>query len=249
MIVIQPMSSAPSLSRSQTQRCLKAMDELEKYHISSLFSRPVDPVHDRCPNYFQIIHHPMDLGTARRKLESGEYSTVEQWKSDIDLVWTNTVTFSGNKSLLTVLAKQLQTVFRDITACLSSDADADWLAEFEKIKSDMNALVRASPKVAGLSRTGRKSIAGRSLSSPASPRIASKQAENKLGLDEIAKLASDVNRIDDPVQIDQVITLIKQFEPNYQMNDDDDEVELDINNLEQPTLVALRELVSRLLED
>jgi hypothetical protein len=236
----------------QIQRCLTAMDALQKYHISSLFSQPVDPIRDGCPNYFQVIHHPMDLSTARHKLESGQYATVEQWKSDIDLIWTNTVTFSGTKSLLTVLAKQLQTTFREITASLSSDPGADWRSKFEKIKSDMNGLIRTAPKVSVFKL--KKPLPGRSLSMPNSPKCPPKVPQfehvQEIGMssEEIAKLATEVNLIEDTAQIDEIIALIREKEPEYRINDDeDDEMELDISKLAQPTLCALRELVARLL--
>jgi hypothetical protein len=153
------------LSASQKQRCLSAMDELEKFHISRMFSQPVDPVRDNCPTYFRVIQTPMDLRTARRKLEGDEYSSVEQWKGDIDLIWTNTITFNGRKSLLAVLARQLQTAFGEVTACLSSEPSADWFAKYEKIKSDMNALVKSAPN-----GSTRKAVPARPCSAPPTPR-------------------------------------------------------------------------------
>jgi hypothetical protein len=153
------------LSASQKQRCLSAMDELEKFHISRMFSQPVDPVRDNCPTYFRVIQAPMDLGTARRKLEGDQYSSVEQWKSDVDLIWANTITFNGPKSLLAVLARQLQAAFGDITACLSSEPGADWFAKYEKIKADMNALVKSAPKGGP-----RKPMPARAYSAPPTPR-------------------------------------------------------------------------------
>jgi hypothetical protein len=227
------------------------MDALQKYHISSLFAHPVDPIRDGCPNYFQMIQHPMDLSTVRHKLESGQYTTVEQWKNDVNLIWTNTVTFSGTKSLLTVLAKQLQSVFRDITAYLSSDPGADWRSEFEKIKADMNALIRTAPKNSVFKL--KKPLPGRSLSMPSSPKCQARLAppehvhNAELSSEEIATLASEVTIIKDSVQVEEIIALIREKEPEYPINDDDDELELDISKLAQPTLRALRDLVTRLL--
>ena len=82
----------------------------------------------------------MDLEAARKKLENDEYSTVEEWKSDIDLIWTNTFTFNGNKSLVTVLAKQLQTYFKEITSTLTSDPEADWNSVVIAFEADRHML-------------------------------------------------------------------------------------------------------------
>jgi hypothetical protein len=42
-----------------------------------LFLRPVDPKALGIEDYFDVIKHPMDIGTVRRKLERNEYKTPE----------------------------------------------------------------------------------------------------------------------------------------------------------------------------
>lgn len=44
---------------------LNVIDSLMKNENSWLFNKPVDPKADGCPNYFNIIKHPMDFGTIR----------------------------------------------------------------------------------------------------------------------------------------------------------------------------------------
>jgi hypothetical protein len=93
------------LSAVRKQLFLRAMDELQKSHISRLLSQSVDPVRDNCPTYSHVIQTPMDLGTARGKLECAQYLSVEQRKADVELIWTNPFVFDGTKSLLTVIVK------------------------------------------------------------------------------------------------------------------------------------------------
>jgi hypothetical protein len=199
----------------------------------------------------------MDISTARRKLESDQYTTIEQWKTDMDLIWTNTFVFNGQKSLLSVLARQCQTYFREITTPLSSDIDADWNSKFEKLKAEANALVKAAPRVSSASRLPRKAVPTRSSSMSQSVKSEEKPLKFlapvtpttaiEMSTEEIAKLAIDVNLIEDSDQVDEIIALIKRMEPEKGMNLDDEEVELDVSRLEPATMSELRLLVTKFL--
>ena len=66
-----------SLVESQRDRALEVMDKLESFHISRMFTQPVD--RNEMPDYDKTVKTPMDLGTIRRKLIDGEYSSIAQW--------------------------------------------------------------------------------------------------------------------------------------------------------------------------
>lgn len=243
------------LSPYQKARCLDAMDKIEEHQISKMFSQPVDPIADNCPNYFEIITRPMDLGTARRKLENDEYCTVDEWKSDIDLIWTNTLTFNGSKTLVSVLAKHLQTIFKEITSTLTSDPEADWNTKFEKLKAECNAIIKAAPKIPTQIKYQRKILTTRSMSQPPS-KIVDKDKKvtippatpvQDMTTDDLRHLADDMNLIEDDDQVDEMLDLIKRMEPDDRLVVDDDLIELDITKLKTTTLFEMRLLVNRLL--
>ena len=43
------------------------------YCAQEMFSRPVDPELDGCPNYLSVIDQPMDLGTIRSRAKAKFY--------------------------------------------------------------------------------------------------------------------------------------------------------------------------------
>nr|GMC55607.1 transcription factor GTE8-like [Ipomoea batatas] len=47
-----------------------------------VFNEPVDPVKLNIPDYFTVIKHPMDLGTIKKKLASGQYSNPLDFLAD-----------------------------------------------------------------------------------------------------------------------------------------------------------------------
>ncbi|BFZ06169.1 hypothetical protein BsWGS_09208 [Bradybaena similaris] len=51
------------------------------------FTFPVDPLD--APDYYTVIQTPMDFSTMRKKLETGQYGTFEDFQLDMDLIRTN----------------------------------------------------------------------------------------------------------------------------------------------------------------
>jgi len=192
----------PALGAYQRARCLAAMDDIQKLHIARAFGQPVDPVRDNCPTYETVVSRPMDLGTARRKLEDGEYATVEEWKSGLDLVWTNAMAFNGAKSTMTMIAKQLQASFNKISAAISSDPEADWGARYERLKADVNAVIMAAPNVLPLWNGQRRPPMTRSMSTAPPGDWVEKGGSGSLAPQEmtaadVRRIAEDVNLIED----------------------------------------------------
>merc|ERR1711916_79708 len=61
------------------------------------FNMKVDPVVLGIPQYFDIIKHPMDLGTVKNKLEGGMYSAdTDLFIADVRLVFRNCKCFNGD---------------------------------------------------------------------------------------------------------------------------------------------------------
>ncbi|EGZ23915.1 hypothetical protein PHYSODRAFT_380813, partial [Phytophthora sojae] len=72
-----------------------------------LFSRPVDPELDGCPNYLSVIDHPMDLGTIRSRVETSFYRKWGLFKKDVELVWQNCRTFNAPDTMVVQFADLL----------------------------------------------------------------------------------------------------------------------------------------------
>lgn len=63
-------------------------------HYGVLFSEPVDPVRDNCPDYLKIVSHPMDLGTVLNKIYLDIYKSYDEFWRDIGLVFKNCLKFN-----------------------------------------------------------------------------------------------------------------------------------------------------------
>ena len=253
------------MNEYQRRKALEILDNIRQYHISNMFSQPVDPIRDNCPTYFEKIKYPMDLSTVKKKLLSNEYINVNQWKSDMERIWENTVLFNGKTSFITALAKHLQNIFRKLTENFTGNDATDWATICEELKSEVNRISKLGPKPKN-SPTERKlnpprikrqtSVISKDYVSPPPPspppkisqpptiqKVNNKIQTRKNDID-TNKLVSDVNTLQNPHHVQMVIDLIKEYEPGLIEGED---AELAIDILKDTTLEALRKLLDELL--
>ena len=65
----------------------------ERMPQAAFFAAPVDPV-ELEPDYFDIIKRPMDMGTIKKHLDSGKYSTHEVFAEHMRLTFHNAYTYN-----------------------------------------------------------------------------------------------------------------------------------------------------------
>lgn len=75
------------------------------------FRQPVDPVLLNIPDYFEIIKHPMDLSTIKRKLDELEYDTPWDLIDDMWLMFQNAWTYNKKTSKIFKMCSRLSELF------------------------------------------------------------------------------------------------------------------------------------------
>lgn len=80
LIQMRAKSNEGCADRNLNQRkCRELLKMLMNKSYSVAFLQPVDPIALSIPDYFQIITHPMDLGTIREKMRSIAYPTMQNF--------------------------------------------------------------------------------------------------------------------------------------------------------------------------
>jgi hypothetical protein len=123
-----------------------------------MFSQPIDPECDSCPTYFQVVAHPMHLGTICAKLRKQEYDSVANWQEGVNLIWENAFTSPGHQSLVSLLARQLQGIFKELTIVITPDEKRDWLNKLAELADQSMPVSKSEesiqpPKLSKLRRT------------------------------------------------------------------------------------------------
>ena len=71
------------------------------------FLEAVDPVKYNILDYFDIISHPMDLGTIKKKLQHNCYATPQDFVADMTLIWENCIKYNGSDNMVSHCAREL----------------------------------------------------------------------------------------------------------------------------------------------
>ncbi|XP_057746689.1 uncharacterized protein LOC130965946 isoform X1 [Arachis stenosperma] len=82
------------------------LDKLQKKDTYGVFAEPVDP--EELPDYHDVIEHPMDFATVRKKLANGSYSTLEQFENDVFLICSNAMQYNAPETIYHKQARAIQ---------------------------------------------------------------------------------------------------------------------------------------------
>jgi len=72
---------------------------------------PVDPVALQLPDYFNVVKHPMDLGTVQQKLQSRQYKSMEEFGADVRLTFDNAMLYNPEGSEVHTWAREMKNIF------------------------------------------------------------------------------------------------------------------------------------------
>jgi len=88
--------------------CTDVLKSVFRHKDAHPFLVPVDPVRLNVPTYFEVIKRPMDLSTIDKKLKGNEYSSAQQFKDDMKLMFDNAYQFNAPDSVVYKLAQSVQ---------------------------------------------------------------------------------------------------------------------------------------------
>jgi E1A/CREB-binding protein len=104
----------PNFSPQQLKtKALPIIRKLLDHKYSYIFNAPVDPVALELHDYFKIITEPMDLGTVKKRLESGQYKQLTKFNEEVLLTFDNAMKYNADKSPVHVIAKEMRKMFED----------------------------------------------------------------------------------------------------------------------------------------
>ena len=107
-------SSSGSMTKSDFNWCHAVLREITKKANQSFawpFLQPVDPVALGIPDYFNVVKHPMDLSTIRRKLDDAVYKALTEFEQDFRLIISNCRLYNPPDSDISMMATQLEDAF------------------------------------------------------------------------------------------------------------------------------------------
>lgn len=132
------------------------LDKLQKKDTYGVFSDPVDP--EELPDYHEVIQHPMDFGTIRKKLAKGDYACLEELEKDAFLICTNAMHYNAPLTIYHKQARAIQELAKKKFQSIRLDP--------ERIEAELNLALKTKPGYS--SKKSRKPGNGRFQFEPAS---------------------------------------------------------------------------------
>ncbi|CAL4995058.1 unnamed protein product [Urochloa decumbens] len=102
---------AESMNTSKIRLCGNILRKLMDHKSGWLFNKPVDPVLYQIPDYFDVIRHPMDLGTVKKKLTKQQYVRTDEFAADVRLTFLNAMKYNPPGNDVHEIAKELKGIF------------------------------------------------------------------------------------------------------------------------------------------
>jgi hypothetical protein len=211
--------------------CAGIMQLLLSQRISVMFAEPIDPVADECPDYFSVIKTPMDLSTIQRRLADNAYASVNQWKSDVDLVWSNALLYNGPDSYVAVISRELEKLFQEAFRSYRDTPPTDWYGRLNSLIEEFGAEVKAISLTTPFVKRRSPSLSGIAGPLPDA-------ADRPWTWDEIARLGEVIRSVTEKATIRRLMGILRGMEPEIV----GDKKKLDVNlcELSPVTLAALQ---------
>nr|TKW36969.1 hypothetical protein SEVIR_1G016300v2 [Setaria viridis] len=224
------------------------LSRLMKHKFAWVFNKPVDAVGLGLHDYFEIIRHPMDLGTIRGRLSHGQYRNPKEFAEDVRLTFQNAMTYNPKGHDVHIMAEQLLGIFE--AQWPEIEAKVNYLAlcpplpkKFPPPPIDLRLLERSdSVKHHVALESNSRPISHTPTRPPSMKKPRAKDANKRdMTMDEKRKLSENLQNLP-PEKLDAVVQLIKN--KNLTVRQHDDEIEVEIDSMDAETLWELDRFVS-----
>ncbi|KAJ0966755.1 hypothetical protein J5N97_023672 [Dioscorea zingiberensis] len=117
----EPPDSGPTTPLPDKKLLFFILDRLQKKDTYGVYSEPVDP--EELPDYHEVIAHPMDFGTVRKKLTNGVYANLEQFEKDVLLISSNAMMYNAPSTIYHRQARAIQELAKKSFENLRQESD------------------------------------------------------------------------------------------------------------------------------
>ncbi|CAM0945359.1 unnamed protein product [Alopecurus aequalis] len=220
------------------KQCEAILKKLMTQKFSHIFNVPVDVEKLNIPDYNDIIKHPMDLGTIKKKLDSGSYTSPSDFAADVRLTFNNAITYNPRGHAVHDMAIQLNKMF-----------ESRWKTVEKKLAS---ATARPHVEVARADSKRRKTppVDQSDLSMecvrPTEIVKPMMTVEEKDSFGNCLASLSEEHAEDLP---DHIIDLLQKCIPNNTDEHGDGEIEIDIHAVSDDVLFELKKHVDKFLQE
>ena len=222
------------------ERCKTLLESMMAHQFAWAFNEPVDVVKWNIPDYFTVIKHPMDLGTIKSKMASGEYTNPADFAADVRLTYSNAVTYNPSTNEVHLMAKALskffETRWRTIEKKLTVRTGEKSQPSSKSVLIESETTTQIPPaktkKTLAQNDASVKSEPARQIMMAEPKRVMTAEQKQEVGAD-LQALMSELP--------ENIVDFLRQHSDEQT---DEDEIEIGIDELSDDTLFTLRKLLN-----
>lgn len=229
---VKPAAAAANTSNATLMKqCENLLSRLMSHQFGWVFNTPVDVVKLNIPDYFNVIKHPMDLGTVKSKIALGQYSSPLGFAADVRLTFSNAMTYNPPGNDVHFMAETLGKYF-----------EVRWKAIEKKlpVSADMPSVPsRASVGTEATTRMGMPPMKKKKIS-PIENKVKPEPVRRFMTNEEKRSLSTELEAL-----LEELPESIIDFLKEHSAGDagEEDELEIDIDALSDNILFSLRKLL------
>ncbi|XP_030940516.1 transcription factor GTE10-like isoform X4 [Quercus lobata] len=222
------------------ERCKTLLESMMAHQFAWAFNEPVDVVKWNIPDYFTVIKHPMDLGTIKSKMASGEYTNPADFAADVRLTYSNAVTYNPSTNEVHHMAKALskffETRWRTIEKKLTVRTDEKSQPSSKPVLIESETTTQIPP-----AKT-KKSLAQNdaSVKSELDRQIMPAEPKQVMTAEQRQEVGADLQALMTELP-ENIVDFLRQHSDEQT---DEDEIEIGIDELSDDTLFTLRKLLN-----
>lgn len=240
--------------------CSALLEKLMKHKHGWVFNTPVDPLALGLHDYFDIIKHPMDLGTVKSRLDKNWYNSPMEFAEDVRLTFHNAMTYNPKGQDVHAMAELLLKLFEEKWKLIEADYRRESrLAVNNEIGLPTPTSKQAPPPLLPAPETMPVSNRSESSAPTIDPKAQPTNVSNmgrtsflkkpkakdlnkrEMTYDEKQKLSMNLQNLPSE-KLDNVVQIIKKRNPS--LSQKDDEIEVDIDTFDTETLWELDRFVT-----
>ncbi|KAI3763208.1 hypothetical protein L1987_53661 [Smallanthus sonchifolius] len=218
------------------KQCDTVLNRLMAHNYGWVFNTPVDVVALKIPDYYTVIKHPMDLGTVKKKLNSGKYVDPWGFAADVRLTFTNAMTYNPRGNDVHLMAETLSKFF-----------EVRWKPIEKKLSVVTDTLVPTRRNVLEAETATLMPPLKKKRTASFGNEIKQGPVKKTISVAEKQKLSSELEE-SLPELPEIIIDFLKESSSNGNATVDD-EIEIDMDALSDETLFKLRQLLDDFLVD
>ncbi|CAM6069315.1 unnamed protein product [Sphagnum tenellum] len=234
--------------------CGTLLKKLMGHKHAWVFNKPVDAEDWGILDYYTVIKKPMDLGTVKKKLESGYYTSPTGMADDVRLTFSNAMTYNPPGNDVYVMASTLGSTFeklwKDIAGKLVVEQQVDDSAGMVVHKDGRLNLEQqglqdddVGRKVQSNLPRLRQAPVGRAVMQ-AKPKPTD-VVKRPMTFEEKEKLSKQMESLPEEKLV-RVIEIMRKRHP--EIGEDNEEVEVDIESIDNETLWELERFISNYMK-